>query len=191
MAQELGREENCFYVDQYHNLDNPRGHAEYTIKPVWERLGEDLTVYAAALGTTGTIVGARMFFEHAGPVHLVGGICAPNNPIPGARTIERLRQIGFDWRTGINLIEVDQKSAYAMSWRLYLSNLEGGPTSGMSLTAAIKFIGDHLASDDQGESLRNRHGEIVAVFMCGDTYDLYGSGKYTTILDPEQLTWHP
>ncbi|MEM9188418.1 MAG: cystathionine beta-synthase [Myxococcota bacterium] len=64
---------NCFYTNQYHNMDNPEGHYKSTGPEIWEETGGELDVFVAGLGTGGTISGTgRYLKEKSEKVQLVG-----------------------------------------------------------------------------------------------------------------------
>src|SRR5271169_4965344 len=50
--------EKYFYPDQYSNPANWQAHYRSTAKEIWEQTGARITHFVAALGTSGTFVGA-------------------------------------------------------------------------------------------------------------------------------------
>jgi cysteine synthase len=184
-ARMLGRQEGWFHLRQYENEWNWRGHMKYTTGPVLTQLGERLSVYGVGLGTAGTAIAARETFKGK-PVAVVAGICAPDNPVPGVRTRQRLQNF-FDWENGLHHVEVGQREAYRGSLELVSAGIRGGPSSGFARAALNKFLLQTYQNPEAWKNLRNG-GEIVAAFVCGDEYDLYrDSDKYSTILDPEDF----
>jgi cysteine synthase len=184
-ARDLGRQQGWFHLAQYENTGNWRGHMRYTVQPVWEQLGEELSVYGVGLGTTGTGIAAREIFKNT-PVRVVGAICAPGNPVPGVRTRDRL-QPHFDWQNGIYPVEIEQHEAYRGSLELVSAQIRGGPSSGFARAGVNRFLLDQYQNRETWETLRNKNGEIVVVFVCGDSFDLYDIDKYRTVLDPNEF----
>jgi len=75
-----------WHADQYGNAANPQAHYETTGPEVWQQTGGKVTHFVAALGTTGTLMGAARFLrekrrdisihavEPAGPFHGIEGL---------------------------------------------------------------------------------------------------------------------
>src|SRR5688572_11346881 len=64
---------NCFYSNQYHNLDNPGGHYGSTGPEIWEDTGGQIDAFVAGLGTGGTMAGVGRYLKERKPdVQLVG-----------------------------------------------------------------------------------------------------------------------
>lgn len=74
VAKRLANETpNCFYSNQYHNLDNTQGHYRSTGPELWEQTGGEIDVLVAGLGTGGTITGTgRYIKERKSSVQVVG-----------------------------------------------------------------------------------------------------------------------
>ena len=188
-----GKEGGCFYLGQYQNPDNVEGHELYHIKPAWEQTNGEMTIYAGGLGTCGHIGAALKFFKRTAPVAVVAGYCAEKNPLPGIRTLKRLETVPLakicldPENQDIHRIEVLQNKAYQSSWKLSIAGIKGGPTSGAAKVALDTYLLAQRQNPDAWEALRNRDGNIVAVFMCGDGKDLYSIEKYLQSLDSNEI----
>jgi cysteine synthase len=184
-ARELGRQEGWFHLAQYENPGNWQGHMKYNVQPVRNQMEERLCIYGIGLGTTGTAIAARETFRDTSTV-VVGGICAPENPVPGLRTRDRLQNY-FNWQDGIRQVEIKQNEAYRSSLEITRERIRGGPSSGFARIAVNKYLLAQRRDPEEWERLRNKDGEIVAVFICGDSFDLYDPDKYRTILDAHEF----
>ena len=182
-ARELGRQKGWLNLCQYSNPANWRAHCSFTGPHVWAATDGKLTVFCAALGTTGTVVGVDRFLNEMSAQTVVVGIaCAPGHAVPGVRTIEKLREIEFDWRGAIESSEeVTTHEAYKMSLALYRTGLMAGPSSGLAFAGLLQFL-LRAKNGKTLDSLRNKEGRIVAAFICGDTAFPYPE-KYSMALD--------
>jgi cysteine synthase len=183
-ARTAGREAGCFSPGQYENDANPGAYEKWVAPQIWAQTEGQLTVFAAGLGTTGTMVGASRYFRKVGKrVALVGAVCAPDSAVPGVRSEARLREIGFDWRGSADcVIEVDTKASFKRSLHLCRTGLMAGPSSGFALAGLLRFL--EIQSQNSGfDRFRNSHGEVCATFICADTPLPY-LDKYSTHLDP-------
>jgi cysteine synthase A len=182
-ARSKGGEEGWANLGQYGNPANPEAHARWTAPSVWEQTGGALTVFCAGMGTTGTLVGARDAFRALAPdVQMLGCLCAPGSAVPGVRSEARLAQIAFDWREGMHHVEVETRESYRTSLTLIRSGILAGPSSGFALAGLTRFLESCRQDPAAWARLRNREGDIVAAFVCGDTPHLYVD-KYSTLLD--------
>lgn len=193
LACQKGQEKGYFYLGQYQNPDNVGGHEKYHIQPAWEQTKGKMTVYAGGLGTCGHIGAALKFFKKTGPVAVVGAYCAAGNPVPGLRTLDRLKSVPLaqsllakPLSSGLYDMEVRQHETYKSSAELAAADIRGGPTSGSAKVALEKFLRIQRRAG-AWDKFRNADGRIVAVFMCGDSKDLYSDEKYRTILDQDEI----
>jgi S-sulfo-L-cysteine synthase (O-acetyl-L-serine-dependent) len=82
--------ERYYYADQYSNPANPGAHRETTGPEVWAQTSGKLTHFIAAMGTTGTMMGAGRFLKEKNPgVTLVG--VQPDSPFHGLEGLKHLR----------------------------------------------------------------------------------------------------
>lgn len=97
-ARQFGGEDGCFSPGQYENEANPGAYEKWVAPQIWEQTNGELTVFAAGMGTSGTLVGASRYFRRQShKVTMVGAVCRPDNAVPGVRSEARLCEIGFDW----------------------------------------------------------------------------------------------
>lgn len=183
-AKELGRQKGFFNLDQYGNEANPSAMEKWSAPQIWEQTQGKITVFCAGLGTTGTIIGGGRFLKKKkSKTKIVGVILTPENAVPGVRTREKLKEISLDWESKIDYcVEIDTKESYKKSLALCRSGLIAGPSSGFALAGLIRFL---KSQKEEGklDDLRNKDGEVVAVFICTDTPFPYLE-KYSTHLEP-------
>ncbi len=116
----------------------------------------------------------------------VGVARLPNNPVPGVRTPNLLKQIAFDWQASVDHVrEIGTKESFESSLRLCREGIMAGPSSGFALAGLIDFLKEQK-KDGNLERLKNRNGEIVAVFICPDSPLPY-LDEYFEYLDESQF----
>jgi cysteine synthase len=181
-ARAMGEQQGIFNAGQYGNDANPAAYEKWVAPQIWKQTRGKITVFAAGLGTTGTLVGASRYFRrNKRDVSLVGGICRPGEAVPGVRSLARLSEIEFDWKGASDaIVEVGTVESYKRSMQLCRAGIVAGPSSGFALVALQRFLEDKKA-DSSLEKLRNADGEIVTVFICSDTPFAY-LDKYSTHL---------
>ena len=115
-------------------------------------------------------------------ITVVGVSCEPEAAIPGVRTLKKLGEISFNWKDVINhRVEIGTKESYKKSLLLCRLGLMAGPSSGFALAGLLKFL-EEQKNRAGLEKLRNKDGDVVAVFICPDTPFPY-LDKYSTHLD--------
>jgi cysteine synthase len=183
VAREAGNAPGHFSPGQYSNDANPAAYEKWMAPEIWEQMKDRLTVFAVGLGTTGTMVGASRYFRRQSPaVSIVGIICRPDNAVPGVRTEARLKEIEFNWRSAANcIVEAGTKESFKYSLELCRAGIMAGPSSGFALAGLLRYL-RQKADDRVLDKLRNKDGEVCAVFICGDTPLPY-LDKYSTHLD--------
>ena len=187
-ARAMGEQEGWLNLAQYENEANPAAHAKWTANQIWHQLGPKLTVFCAGLGTTGTFVGSSRFLKEVSgdSVACVAAVCQLDQAVPGVRSLERLKEIAFNWRERCDaVVEVDTKAAFRNSLKMCRVGILAGPSSGFAHESLVRFIGEQRDSGKL-DKLRNKDGEVVAAFVCGDTPFPY-LDKYSTILDPQDF----
>ena len=155
-------------LDQYANPANLSLHEGWTGPQILEKLGS-FDIFAAALGTGGTVIGLRNYFGARMRVTMVGVACAPGNEIPGARDVKRLAEVSLPWRSSIDTLEeVGQKQAYAMAcWLTQITGQPVGPSGGMALVGLLKAIERSHGNRARGDE------KIKAVFFIPDGPERY------------------
>ncbi len=185
-ARETGRQPGWFNLAQYENDANPRAFEQWLAPEIWAQTEGRLTVFAAGLGTTGTLVGASRFFRrNATGVRVVGAMCDPASAVPGLRSERTLDEIEFPWRDAADsVVEVGTRESFKKSLELCRCGIMAGPSSGLALAGLLRFLEGQQASGF--DSLRNADGEVLATFVCADSPLPY-LDKYSTHLDPSDF----
>lgn len=188
LAREYGRDFGSFSPGQHHNDANPAAYEKWAAPQIWDQTRGKLSVFAAGLGTTGTLVGiSRYLGRKSRDINVVGAICPPNSAVPGVRSESRLRPMGFDWRKAVDaIVEVETKESFEMSLYLFRSEVMAGPSSGFALAGLLHFL-EAQARERSLDQLRNSDGEVYAVFVCGDSPFPY-LDKYSTHLDLNEIS---
>ena len=186
-ARAMGEKPGHFNPGQYENAANPAAYERWVAPQIWKQTRGKLTVFAAGLGTTGTLVGAGSYFKRYGyKVSLVGGVCRSQEAVPGVRSLERLREVAFDWKgTADAMVEAGTRESFKKSLQLCRIGLMAGPSSGFALAALHRFLQARRVGSTM-DLLRNDDGEVIAVFICGDTPFPY-LDRYSTQLDPSDF----
>jgi S-sulfo-L-cysteine synthase (O-acetyl-L-serine-dependent) len=140
-----------FYADQYNNQANAVAHYTTTGPEIWKQTSGGLTHFVAALGTTGTLMGAGRFFRHRGTVELIGV-----QPAEAFHGIEGLKHLPtaivpgiFDPSLPDRIEGVDTEEAFDAARTL--ARIEGylcGSSTGANLAAAAR-LGSDLAREGQ------------------------------------------
>jgi cysteine synthase/rhodanese-related sulfurtransferase len=169
-AKVWAEENGWLNAGQYDNFDNPKAHEKWTGKQIWDQLEGKISVFAAGLGTTGTMVGAgRYLKEKNSNIKNVGVARLSNNPVPGPRTKNLLKEIAFDWEEIVDQVEeVGTIDSYKTSLELCRYGLLVGPSSGFTLKGLLNYL-SKMKVENKLDSLRNNEGEIVCVFIACDS----------------------
>lgn len=168
-ARRLGKQPGYFNPDQYGNGANPEAHRLWTGPQIWLQR-PDTTLVCAGLGTTGTLCGTSSYLKERNPnIKSVGVVRVPNNPVPGVRTRNLLREIDFPWRAWADAVEeIGTRESYERSALLCQQGLAVGPSSGFAFAGLLSFLA-RREKEQALDALRNENGQIVAVCICPDT----------------------
>lgn len=149
-ARARGRTKGWLNPDQYANPDNIEAHYKVTGPQIWEQRQGRVDYFCAGLGTTGTMLGAARYLkERNNDIGLIGVVRAPNNPVPGPRTKHLLEDVAFDWQSGCDeLVEIGTLQSYELSLQMIRMGLLAGPSSGMNLAGAYRFIEEKISSGE-------------------------------------------
>ncbi len=155
---------------QYDNEANPRAHEKWTSEQIWEQTEGKIDVFCAGLGTTGTLIGNSISLKAKKPaLRVVGAMRAPDNYVPGVRTEQLLKMVGFDWRKHVDEIEcVETKKSYQLSMDMSRSGIIVGPSSGLALAGLLQYLENMKANDRLNEIRNQKSGDITCVFPCPD-----------------------
>jgi cysteine synthase/rhodanese-related sulfurtransferase len=169
-ARQKGKSKGWFNPGQYDNEANPRAHAKWTAPQIWKQTDGKITLFCAGVGTTGTILGVGNYLKQKSKnITVVGVARSPNNPVPGVRTPNLLREIAFDWRKTTDYIEeIGTRESFEESLKLCRAGLMVGPSSGFALAGLFSFLAKQKETGNLN-GLKNRDSKIVAVFICPDS----------------------
>ncbi len=181
IARLQGKQSGWYNPSQYDNDANPQAHRDYTGPQLFRQLDGNIALFVAGLGTTGTFVGTAEYLRsRIDGVQTVGVVRAPNNPVPGVRTKNLLREVAFPWRnaTTSSLITVNERDAYEKSLLMIRHGLLVGPSAGFALAGVIKHLGE-MAVQERIESMRGKN----VVFIAPDSMFPYVD-EYFDVLEP-------
>jgi cysteine synthase B len=138
-----------FYADQYNNPANTAAHFATTGPEIWAQTAGKLTHFVAALGTTGTLMGAGQYLRGSAPVELIGV-----QPAEAFHGIEGLKHLPsaivpgiFDPSVPDRIEGIDTDDAFDAARAL--ARVEGylaGSSTGANLAAAAR-LGSELANE--------------------------------------------
>ena len=147
---------NCFYANQYHNLDNMDLHYNVTGPEIWNQTNGEIDVFAAGVGTGGTLSGVAKYLKKKkkdikviclDPVGSIlydlfyhGKIVDP----PGAYKVEGVGEdmLPDNCKLGLfdGFVKVTDPEAFSLTRKL--ATEEGlcvGPSSALILAGAMKY----------------------------------------------------
>ncbi len=161
-AKVWSKENGWFNPGQYDNLANPGAHQKWTAPQIWEQTRGKISILSVGLGTTGTVVGLGSYLKSKNPdLKIVGVSRIPNNPVPGVRTKNLLKEVAFDWKSNLDYQEeVGTVESFKMSMELCRNGIMAGPSSGFALAGLLNYLSRQEFKDSK---------EKVAVFICPDS----------------------
>ena len=156
-----------FYSDQYSNPSNPLAHYHGTGQEILDAVGDRITHFVAALGTSGTAMGTtRRLHEHHRKIH-----CVAAEPAEAMHGLEGLKHMAssivppiYDPTTVDEILPITTDDGWDMAEKC--AELEGlyiGHSAGANVAAAVKLA--ERAHREQG-------GGCVVTVACdrGDRY---------------------
>ncbi len=147
---------NCFYSNQYHNLDNLNLHYQVTGPELWNQANGQIDLFAAGVGTGGTLSGVAKFMKEKNPQVKIlctdpvgsilydlfyhGKVVDP----PGAYKVEGVGEDMLPDNCKLEMysdfIKVNDEEAFTLTKSLALEEgLLVGPSSALILAGAMKY----------------------------------------------------
>ena len=168
-AKRMGESAGWLNAGQYDNQANPQAHERWTGPQIWSQTEGKVTLLVAGLGTTGTLCGTGAYLKVQNPkIRALGVIREANNPVPGVRTENLLKQVGFDWqRVADDLIPIGTCPAYEASLTLCRAGIFVGPSSGFAFAGLLAHLSEQSANDL--DRMRNEDGEVLAIVIAPDS----------------------
>lgn len=176
MAEELAKEiPHSVILQQFENPANPKIHRETTALEIWSDMEGRIDIFAAGVGTGGTLMGCGTVFKSKNPNIKLVAVEPADSPVlsGGSPSPHKIQGIGAGFVPGIvnpsfydEVMKVASADAYATSQRL--AKEEGllvGISSGANVWSAIEL----------GKRYNNRN---IVTILCdtGERYlstDLY------------------
>jgi cysteine synthase B len=153
-----------FYPDQYNNPANVRAHYETTGPEIWEQTDGRVSHFVAALGTSGTFMGAGLRLrELNSAVQLVA--VQPDGPYHALEGVKHMATTGmvpgiYDSKLQDLMLEVSSEEAFATARRLAREEgLMVGISAGANVAAALRVA-------------RELRSGVVVTILCD------GAAKY-------------
>ena len=148
--------ENCFYTNQYHNLDNLELHYKVTGPEIYDQMNGQDDMFVAGVGTGGTLAGVGKFLKEKNPyvkvlctdpvgsilydLYYHGKIVTPPGPWKVEGVGEDMLPDNCKLKWYDDFIRVTDKAAFQMTRRLIVEEgLCVGPSSGLILSGAIEY----------------------------------------------------
>jgi S-sulfo-L-cysteine synthase (O-acetyl-L-serine-dependent) len=146
-ARELLAEqpERYYFADQYSNPANPAAHRETTGPEIWAQSQGQITHFVAALGTTGTLMGAGGFLKEKNPGIRVVGV-QPDSPFHGLEGLKHLATtrhppLLYDPGLPDAIAEISTESADRTArWLARHSGYLVGWSAGAAVAAALSIV---------------------------------------------------
>jgi cystathionine beta-synthase len=145
---------DSFYVNQYHNLDNPEAHYEITGREIWDQTNGDFDYLVAGIGTGGTLSGVGRFLKERKPQIKIIAVDPEGSVFydyfksgkPGESHVYKLEGIGEDMMVGAmdfsivdDMLQVSDQDAFNMARDM--ARKEGffaGGSSGAAMWGALE-----------------------------------------------------
>ncbi|KAJ6577919.1 tryptophan synthase beta subunit-like PLP-dependent enzyme [Mycena capillaripes] len=166
-----GAKDGCYNPSQYTSGRNPEAHIRWTGPQLHAQL-PDMSVFAAGLGTAGTVTGVGTYLKSVNPnIVNVGVFTAPGDKVPGPRPFDLApppADMDLPWKDVIDASEfATSVESYQASLELCRQGLLVGPSSGLALVGLCHFL--EKAKENGGlDKLRGPEGKIKCAFICCD-----------------------
>ncbi|KAJ6627672.1 tryptophan synthase beta subunit-like PLP-dependent enzyme [Mycena sp. CBHHK59/15] len=159
-ATKDGEQPGYYNPDQYSNPENYESHMRWTGPQIYKQL-PSISVFAASIGTSGTMTGTGLYLKEVKPSVARVGVCTtPGERVPGPRMFSLLAPVEFPWREAVDCIEeVGPFESYEKSLELCRNGLLVGPSSGLALLGLFKFLQKKKAAGEL-DAVRGEDGVI-------------------------------
>ncbi|KAI5791566.1 tryptophan synthase beta subunit-like PLP-dependent enzyme [Pyronema domesticum] len=160
-------DETTLNANQYDNHHNPEAHVRWTGPQIMAQCPE-INVFAACMGTSGTVAGCAKYIKSVKPSVHVAAICtAVGDRVPGPRARDLLAPT-FPWKEHIDTLwDVTSPPSYQQSMNLTRNGLICGPSSGMNLAGLLDFLAFRKAEGTL-KDLAGENGDVHCVFLVCD-----------------------
>jgi len=144
-AEEKGKQDDYFILDQFANPDNYLAHYKTTGPEIWRDTDQQITHFVSSMGTTGSIMGNSLFLKEQNPaIQIVGCQPTEESSIPGIRRwpAAYLPKI-FDASRVDRTMDVSQEEASLFAREM--ARKEGifaGMSSGGALACSLKLAAE-------------------------------------------------
>ena len=170
LARQVASRYGWINLGQYSSPTNPQSYATLLAPQVLAATKGKISLFATALGSTGTLIGlGGAFKREVHGLETIAVIPALGEEIPGCRDEERLREVTLEWkRYADHRIYVLRSQAFRASLELWKTGIPAGPSSGAGLFGLRKVL-LHKLRDGTLDDLRGEDRSIVAMVCCADT----------------------
>ena len=186
--------------NQYDNPNGPESHYHTTGPEIWEASDHQVTHFVAGIGTGGTISGTGRYLKEAsdGAVQVIGadpeGSIYSNPNDVHQYSIEGVGEDfypkAFDRELPDEIVQVNDAEAFEMTRRLAAEEgLLVGGSSGMAVTAALKYAREHDLDEDQLVVVLlpdSGRSYMEKIFSDDTDFDMYMMG-YAAAGDPDNV----
>jgi cysteine synthase B len=178
----------CLNLDQYANPAGARIHTCHTAIKILGQMEYPPTLFAAGVGTGGTLAGIRNYFAHwRENFTTVPVILAPGYEIPGVRDRKRLKEIKLPWEKDPDkTVEITTRPSYlAAVWLNQAFGFPMGPSSGLAYLGCLKALADYKKAGTL-DTVRDKNGQVHALIFMADGNGSYGD-RFMANLPAEYL----
>ncbi|KAJ1309353.1 hypothetical protein OPQ81_006132 [Rhizoctonia solani] len=178
-----GMQPGWYNPGQYSSPQNSEAHVRWTGPQIHAQLPK-INIFAAAVGTSGTMTGTGSYLKTVRPDMVnLGVFTAPGDRVPGPRPIDLVQTVDLPWQEVIDAAEhVSSKDSYRISLELCRQGLLVGPSSGLSLKGLYQYL-EKMKKHGELDGLRADDGNVYCAFICCDQPYQYIS-DYFTKLEP-------
>ncbi len=174
-------------INQYTHPGNLHGQ-EWVAKLIHRTLGDRISAFAAAIGSTATVAGADEYLRPLVPHLKVVAVASQSEEerVPGSRTKKGAEVGAFNYEKRVDRIvaDVTKREAFEDGDDFIGHAFSAGPTSGLVRAGAFHLLRDEYHAGRLDE-WRNAEGKIVIVLLLMDMFLPY-SQEYDKVLGVRQ-----